>query len=133
MKQLMVVKCGGYETSLNQWPAMPKTDKTPEDYSLVVDGKPVTRKDGAVMVTGGGTFPVYTYIKMGDEVRWFAGRFTAGTEVTTELPAPTSVVKAVGEVAVVGEVAPVITVEVAAEPAAVVEPVITIVKKRGKK
>lgn len=91
MKQLQNVKSGPFTTSLNPWKAMPKASKTPEGYILKVDGKEIKAPD--IAITGGGTFPVYTYLKQGDEVKWFAGSFESGTavEITTPVAATTPV------------------------------------------
>ena len=79
MKQLQMIKVGGFRTSLNSWKGMPKQAKTPEGYTLQVNGKEL--KSPEVMLTGGGAFPAYTYIQHDGQARWFAGHFDTGTAV----------------------------------------------------
>lgn len=84
MKALSLIKSGNFTTSLNSWKAMPKASKTPEGYSLVVDGATVASPN--IAITGGGTFPVYTYLSLNGEVTWFAGSFEAGSAVAVIAP-----------------------------------------------
>lgn len=86
MKQLSLIKVGTLALSLQPWKGMPKQSKTPEGYTLKVNGKEV--KHPEVMLTGGGTFPQYTYLTVNGEVKWFSGHFESGTAL--EVVEPTS-------------------------------------------
>lgn len=90
MKALSVLKAQSLQISLQPYKAMPKQSKTPEAYSLKVNGAEV--KAPNVALTGGGHFPAYTYLNLNGEVKWFAGHFESGTAV--EIVDPTSPVDA---------------------------------------
>ena len=85
MKQLSILKVGTLAISLQTWKGMPKQSKTPENYSIKVNGAEV--KAPQVALTGGGAFPAYTYLQVGNEVKWFSGHFEAGTAVEIIDPA----------------------------------------------
>lgn len=104
MKTLKMVKAQGFSTALNPWlKGMPKASKTPEGYTLKVDGKEI--KTPEVMITGGGSFPTYTYIKQGEEVSWFAGSFEAGTAVEVVTPVVAAPVQAAVQETIAGALA----------------------------
>lgn len=92
MKTLQMVKSGSVAISLQPWKGMPKANKNPEGYTLVVDGKEITKPD--VQLTGGGAFPAYTYIQRPEGVFWFSGQFESGTaiQIVDPVPAPTKTV-----------------------------------------
>lgn len=95
MKNLSILKAGNFAISLQPYKAMPKQDKTPKDYSIKVNGADV--KHPQVALTGGGTFPAYTYLNLNGEVKWFAGHFDNGSAVEIVEPqsqAATEAVKA---------------------------------------
>lgn len=86
MKTLQMIKAGNVAISLQDWKGMPKAHKTPEGYKLVVDGKDVVHPE--VQLTGGGSFPAYTYLLVNGSVKWFSGQFETGTAVQIVDPTP---------------------------------------------
>lgn len=84
---LPVVKVGNIAVSLQTYKQMPKVAKTPEGYTLKVNGKEFKAPD--IALTGGGAHPMYTYISWEGKATWFGGHLPSGTEVTIETPAAT--------------------------------------------
>lgn len=81
---LPVVKVGNMAVSLQTYKQMPKVAKTPEGYTLKVNGKDMKAPD--IALTGGGAHPMYTYISWEGKATWFGGHLPSGTQVTIEVP-----------------------------------------------
>lgn len=83
---LPVVKTGNTSLSLQTYKQMPKVAKTPEGYTLKVNGQEMRAPQ--VALTGGGAHPMYTYIFWEGKATWFGAQFPTGTELTIEVPQP---------------------------------------------
>jgi hypothetical protein len=75
----MNLKHGDTVLRLKSYPIFPKRGNGEADYTVSVDGKTLPASD--VRRTGGGKFPVYTYLKLDGKVFYVAADLPKGTKV----------------------------------------------------
>jgi hypothetical protein len=123
---MKLVKLGDATMTLRSYNVWPKRGNQPDGFTVKVDGKSLPTDD--VRKTGGGKFPVYTYLKLDGKIYYFQHDTAKDAELSVVLPAP--VVAAPAPAPAAEAPAPAVVAAPAPAPAPAPE---VVVKKRGKK